>query len=78
VAGPARDFAGSLQSGIGGLRIGVVRNFPDRDTGAGSAIGSSQEVFRRLGAVVSEVRLSSLTHYNNGATTIARGMVRNP
>jgi aspartyl-tRNA(Asn)/glutamyl-tRNA(Gln) amidotransferase subunit A len=72
VAGPAQDFAGSLQSGISGLRIGVVRNFLDMDTGAGSAIGASQEVFRRLGAVVSDVRLSSLTHYNDVATTIAR------
>ncbi len=76
VASPAQDFAGSLQVNLRGLRIGVVRNFVDLDTeaepGSVSAIETALEVFRGLGTAVSDVRLSSLTHYNDVATTIAR------
>jgi aspartyl-tRNA(Asn)/glutamyl-tRNA(Gln) amidotransferase subunit A len=74
VAAPAQDFTGSLQASLRGVRIGVVRNFLDADSDAqsASAIGASLDVFRQLGATVGEVRLSSLTHYNDVATTIAR------
>ena len=57
---PVPDYAASLESGVGGLRVGVIRELHDSDDvhpEVRSAIEASLEVFRQLGATVQEVSI---------------------
>jgi aspartyl-tRNA(Asn)/glutamyl-tRNA(Gln) amidotransferase subunit A len=79
MAGHDRDDPGSanramanvmadLDKGAAGLRIGVIRHFHEVDAPVSAAtlagIEAALDVFRREGAVVRDVRLSSMIEYN--------------
>jgi aspartyl-tRNA(Asn)/glutamyl-tRNA(Gln) amidotransferase subunit A len=61
------DLAATLQAGIKGLRIGIVRHFWEEDAPANAtlrrAVDAAIDMLRDLGAIVEEVRLRSLHHY---------------
>jgi aspartyl-tRNA(Asn)/glutamyl-tRNA(Gln) amidotransferase subunit A len=61
------DFSTSLDAGVRGLRVGIVRHFHERDTDVTAATGTGIEdtidLLRRLGARISNVTLSPLADY---------------
>ena len=65
---PASDYTAKLKDGVAGLRIGVIRHFHETDHEASSAtiagIDAAADIFRRQGAVVSDITLSSLMEYH--------------
>ena len=57
---PVPDYAATLESGIGGLRVGVIRELHESEDvhpEVSAAIEASLDVFRRLGATVQEVSI---------------------
>jgi aspartyl-tRNA(Asn)/glutamyl-tRNA(Gln) amidotransferase subunit A len=64
---PVPDFRGQLHKGARGLRIGVVRNFHEKDVPANPAVLKGIEdaiaVFRAEGAEIRDVTLPSLEEY---------------
>ena len=72
---PVADYRAALFDGIKGLRVGTVRHFWTEERPAPPAICDAMEgaieVLRGLGAVVEEVRLRPIAHYN--AVKIALG-----
>lgn len=71
---PVPDYSAELQSGVRGLRLGIVEAWY-RDAGAhpdvAPAIDAAVEVLRGLGATVEPVELSSLRDYTDCKTTIS-------
>jgi aspartyl-tRNA(Asn)/glutamyl-tRNA(Gln) amidotransferase subunit A len=65
---PVADFTADLDSGVKGLRIGVVRHFFESDHPAGDVtrlhIAHALDVFEHLGAEITEVKLSPLAEWN--------------
>jgi aspartyl-tRNA(Asn)/glutamyl-tRNA(Gln) amidotransferase subunit A len=65
---PVADFVSGIDSGVKGLRIGVVRHFFETDHPVSSAtragIDHAIEVFEHLGAEIAEVTLSPLADYH--------------
>jgi aspartyl-tRNA(Asn)/glutamyl-tRNA(Gln) amidotransferase subunit A len=61
------DFRASLEDGIKGMRIGVVRHFYESDSRASdetvAAMDAGVEVLRALGAQVEDVKLAPLDDY---------------
>ncbi len=66
---PLRDFTAGLDLGGKGLRIGVVRHFWEKDSKVHvelpPALEAAIEVFRKLGAIVEDVRLRPLQSYSD-------------
>jgi len=64
---PVPDFAAEIDSGVRGLRIGVIRHFHEEDHRVTDpvlqGIEAALDVYRKLGAEVRDVRLSSLADY---------------
>lgn len=58
------DYRAALSGGISGLRVGVIRNFFEKDTTVSDEMGAALEeslgVFRKLGAKVQDVTLPPL------------------
>ena len=57
---PVPDYAASLESGVGGLRVGIIRELHESEDvhpEVRSAIEASLEEFRQLGATVQEVSI---------------------
>src|SRR5262245_8841954 len=71
---PAADCLAELQRGLKGLRIGVIEHFYKEDAAADPdqvrGIEQAREVLRRLGAVLSPVRLSPLSLWTDCNRTI--------
>jgi aspartyl-tRNA(Asn)/glutamyl-tRNA(Gln) amidotransferase subunit A len=65
---PVADFTADLNSGIKGLRVGVVRHFFEQDHPVGDTtrlhIAHALDVFEHLGAEITEVKLSPLAEWN--------------
>lgn len=65
---PVADFSAELHKGAQGLRIGVIRHFFEDDHRASDAtlsgINTALDFYRREGADVRDVTLSSLADYN--------------
>ena len=65
---PVPDYAAALTGDVKGLKIGVIRHFFETDEpaapGLRGAFDDMVEKFRRLGAVVEDVRLSALQDYH--------------
>ena len=65
---PLPDYRAGLDGGIKGLRIGVIRHFYEKDVPATAEVGTAMEetlrVLGRLGATVTDVRLSPLADWN--------------
>ena len=68
------DFTGEINTGVKGLRIGVIAHFYSEDMIAApeqsAAIAAAADVLRRLGAEVKPIRLSSLQRYTECGRTI--------
>lgn len=68
------DYVAALARGLGGLRIGVVRHFFERDAmvrpETGAAIDAALGVFRALGATVRDVTLPPLLEWHAVGTVI--------
>ena len=66
---PIRDFTAGLENGVKGLRIGVVRHFWEEDSKVHAelppALAAAIDVFRKLGALVDDVRLRPLQSYSD-------------
>jgi aspartyl-tRNA(Asn)/glutamyl-tRNA(Gln) amidotransferase subunit A len=64
----APDYTATLNDGVKGMRIGVVRHFYESDhpvsEGARKGVDSAIDIFRRLGAEVREVQLPPLADYS--------------
>ncbi|MEJ1161363.1 amidase [Prosthecomicrobium sp. N25] len=73
---PVPDFAGAIGTGVKGLRIGVIRHFFEKDVlpsaETGAAVEAAIAVFQSLGAVMSDVTLSPMEHYNAAGSLISR------
>ena len=65
---PVPDYRETLFDGVKGLRIGAIRHFWEQEQPASPALReameSAIEVLRGLGAIVEEVRLRPLAHFN--------------
>jgi len=65
---PVADFTADLDRGVNGLRIGVVRHFFESDHPVSDTtrlhITHALDVFKQLGAEITEVTLSPLTEWN--------------
>ena len=65
---PVPDFTADLDSGVKGLRIGVVRHFFESDHPVSDKtrlhIAHALDVFEHLGAEITEVTLSPLAEWN--------------
>ena len=72
---PVPDYRATLFDGVKGLRVGAIRHFWEEEQPASPALRDAMEdaieVLRGLGALVEEVRLRPITHYN--AVKIALG-----
>jgi aspartyl-tRNA(Asn)/glutamyl-tRNA(Gln) amidotransferase subunit A len=71
---PAPDYRAALTGDIRGLRLGLVEDWhtdPAAHPDLGPAIAAAVEALQGLGAVVSQVRLSSLRDYTDCKTTIS-------
>jgi aspartyl-tRNA(Asn)/glutamyl-tRNA(Gln) amidotransferase subunit A len=71
---PVPDYAGMLDQGIEGLRLGLVEdwhNTPGAHPDLGLAIAEAVSVLQGLGAIVEPVKLSSLRDYTDCKTTIS-------
>jgi aspartyl-tRNA(Asn)/glutamyl-tRNA(Gln) amidotransferase subunit A len=66
---PVSDFAADINSGIKGLRIGVIRHFWETDTTVHSELPAALELaiqlFRKLGAIVENVTVRPLQSYSD-------------
>ena len=66
---PAEDVAKDINSGIKGLRIGIIRHFWEKDAHidaqASAAIEQALEVLRALGALTEDVSLRPLQAYSD-------------
>ncbi len=66
---PIRDFTAGLENGVKGLRIGVIRHFWEEDAKVHAelppALEAAIDVFRKLGAIVEDVRLRPLQSYSD-------------
>jgi aspartyl-tRNA(Asn)/glutamyl-tRNA(Gln) amidotransferase subunit A len=73
------DFAGTLGSGLAGIRIGVPRNFFETDLTCQpevlAAFNAALEVFKSLGATVTDITLPPLSLFTdvNSMITAAEG-----
>ena len=71
---PVPDFRARLGKGVAGLRVGVLRHFHERDHRASdvvlAGIEAAADVFRKLGATVSDVSLAPLAEYQACGTLI--------
>jgi aspartyl-tRNA(Asn)/glutamyl-tRNA(Gln) amidotransferase subunit A len=65
---PVPDFTAGLGQGVAGLRIGVIRHFHETDNVASPAtiagIAAAADLFRKQGAIVSDITLSPLMEYH--------------
>ena len=66
---PVEDLAKSIDSGIKGLRIGIIRHFWEKDlqidAQASAAIEQALEVLRELGALTEDVSMRPLQAYSD-------------
>jgi aspartyl-tRNA(Asn)/glutamyl-tRNA(Gln) amidotransferase subunit A len=71
---PPAEYAAGIGAGVTGLRIGLIAHFYEEDMIAvaeqSAAIDAAADVLRRLGAVVTPVRLSSLKRHSECGRTI--------
>ena len=71
---PAPDFRARFGEGVAGLRIGLVRHFHERDHRASdpvlAGIEAAADVFRKLGATVTDVTLAPLVEYQACGTLV--------
>ncbi len=65
---PTANFTADLDSGVKGLRVGVIRHFHEVDNPVSSAtrkgIDDALDVFRKSGAEIRDVTLSPMMDYN--------------
>ncbi|WP_216851259.1 amidase [Acidisphaera sp. L21] len=70
------DFASGLRGDVKGLRVGVIRHFFETDLKAEddvvAGLESALNTLRALGAAVTDVTLSPLSHYNKVTSLISR------
>jgi len=73
-ARPRRDYSRGLRGGIGGMRIGVIRHFYERDVAcdprAAAAIDTALATLRRLGATIVTVKLPEFADWEACARII--------
>ncbi len=69
------DFTDGIDTGVKGLRIGIIRHFWETDAKVHgelpAAMEAAIEVFRSMGAVIEDVRLRPLQHYSDVKITTA-------
>ncbi|MGK0173074.1 MAG: aspartyl-tRNA(Asn)/glutamyl-tRNA(Gln) amidotransferase subunit A [Gammaproteobacteria bacterium] len=69
------DYSEGLHAGLGGMRIGVIRHFSERDQPVTNEVAQAMEaaiaVFQRLGAVLEDVELRPLEIYQDIKVTQA-------
>ncbi len=65
---PVADFTADLRKGVKGLRIGVIRHFHEVDNPVSATtkagIEGALDIFRKQGAEIRDVTLSSMMDYN--------------
>ncbi|HET6606972.1 MAG TPA: amidase, partial [Rhodopila sp.] len=65
---PVPDYTADLGKGVKGLRIGVIRHFHEVDnpvsTTTKAGIEGALDIFRKQGAEIRDVKLSSMADYN--------------
>ena len=63
------DFTEFLHKGVKGLRIGLIRHFYTTDLKADvemcKAIDDAADTFRKLGAIVEQIHVSTLSHFSS-------------
>lgn len=71
---PVPDFSGEIGKSLRGLKVGVVAHFHERDNPVSeetaAAVSQAIEILRAGGAVVSDVKLSSLAEYSSANRVI--------